>query len=638
MPEYKLLDKILEIFLSKNKIKLYVLFSVIVGFILRLIAAINLDSSADDMNHALKALGIWESGKLTIWDQSNSLYYYLIDFSYKVFGLSQLSSRLPALIFGTASILIMFVFCKEFFKSEKIGLFASFLLAVSPWHIKNTIAEMDVTAMFFVLLAGFFLIRAIGNSEKERKNMIFAGIAIGLGILVKLYVLFFAFSFFIYFLYMKKGDKNKWKNVGVFTLIGFILLIPSVASEYLLYKDKGITGIIPANTLGIGKEKAAEFYSWDASWGKKPDYIGFFTKTAHYDINLPGGLLTLRYLLYADPIIFFLGFFGLFLAYKKARNYFIFFLVSFIPVWFYISSVIPLGKHLLFEVVLFAPLAAFSLNKIIEKFSKVGKIKVFFIIIFIFQLFWLGVHEFVSPVHFYSKSSIGQFIEYKNEKIGKDGFIIFDGRIYRARTNWMGQGRFYLDATTFEQVLARTNEFSSNTIPIKTFFVECARDDCGWGTIKDQPEFNQSMENYVKFFSNISVPYVIEQQTGKFSFPFVDKKEEVFKIYEAELFLKPEILELSKYTHNWYLYPIGYDERYGEIFDKYSTSGIVDTLLNKIAHWIFYIALALAALSILVPFYFFVERESKSVSYPIKKEEFPPVQSAFVEHPDEIEH
>ena len=378
-----------------------------------------------------------------------------------------------------------------------------------------------------------------------------------------------------------------------------------------MYKDKGFTGIIPANTLSIGKEKAAEYYSWDASWGKKPDYTGFFTKTVHFDVNLPGGLLTLKYLLYADPIIFILGFFGLFSAFKQRKRYLAFLLFSFIPIWFYISSVIPLSKHLLFEAVLFAPLAGFGIENLDRKLKNMGiKASHVLTLIFVFQLIWLGFHDLVAPVHVYSKSTIAKFIDYKLDNIPKDALILFDGRIYTARANWMAQGRYYVNVALFTQISEQLEKSTSNPISVNTYFVECVRDDCGWGTIKDQPEFNQTMESFVEFFANISEPYAIDQSTSKLTLPFLGtEREEVFKIYKANLLLKPEIFEASEYSHKWYLYPLGYNEKIEEIFDKYRTEGIIDGTLDKLAHYVFYLALMLVFLSLIAIIYLFFRED-----------------------------
>lgn len=605
MSENKFADKIVNLLYDKTKLAVLAIF--ILGLVLRVIAAINLDSSADDITTAMVGQGISSSGKLTIWSQSNALYYYLLDYSYKLFGATQFGSRLPALIFGSLSIILIFLLTKEFFKSRKIAMLSAFLLAICPWHIKNTLAEMDVTVLFFVMLSALFIVKA--QSSNQRRNMIIAGFAIGIGILIKLYALFFAFSLVIYYLYANEKEiKANWKipmkNLLLFILIGFLLFLPSIISNYLFYMDKGMVDFIPTNVLGIGKEKAAQYYSWAAGWNEKPDYSGFFYKTHHFNANIPSGFITLRYLFYADLIVFILGFLGLIFSFKQNRRYLIFFLLSFIPVWFYISSVTPLSKHLLFEAVLFIPLAAFSLNKIHEKMPKI-KLRYILLAILIFQLLWLARFDKVSPVHFYSKSSIGQFIEYKNANIPQESLVIFDSRIYRERANWMMQNRYYIEASLLNELMRQLESSQSQPVQINTFFVECVTDDCGWGTVKNQPEFNQSMEYFVEIYSNISKPFTITQKSSNFALPFSSQEQEIFKVYNAPLMLKPEIISASEFTHSVHLYPLKYNEKYGEIFDKYKTESLSSITLNKLGHLIFYTALLLVFISIIFIFLLF---------------------------------
>lgn len=69
------LDKLVNLWF--DKIKISVIFLFVVGFILRIVAALNIGVSADDANHALRPINIFSSGKLAIWDQSTSLWYYI---------------------------------------------------------------------------------------------------------------------------------------------------------------------------------------------------------------------------------------------------------------------------------------------------------------------------------------------------------------------------------------------------------------------------------------------------------------------------------------------------------------------------------------------------------------------------------
>src|SRR3989344_436952 len=128
------LNRALGVFLSKDRIRFYLLIILILGFALRLIAALNLSVSADDMHFSVHAINFLNSGKLVVYDQSASLWYSVTDIFYNLFGVTQLGSRMASLLFGTLSIFSIFFLTKEF-SNTKAALIAAFLLAISPFHI-----------------------------------------------------------------------------------------------------------------------------------------------------------------------------------------------------------------------------------------------------------------------------------------------------------------------------------------------------------------------------------------------------------------------------------------------------------------------------------------------------------------------
>src|SRR4030043_2215732 len=71
--------------------------------------------------------------------------FYLTIPSIAVFGRNEFAVRFPSAFFGALTILPLYLFVTEISKSKKdkgklslFGLTASFLLAVSPWHIETS--------------------------------------------------------------------------------------------------------------------------------------------------------------------------------------------------------------------------------------------------------------------------------------------------------------------------------------------------------------------------------------------------------------------------------------------------------------------------------------------------------------------
>ncbi len=363
----ELIDKFLDIFFSNSKTKLYLFLIMILGFILRLISALNTRVYADDVVHAVHSINFINSGKLVEYSQSSGLWHSITNISYMIFGgANQFSSRFPSILFGTLLILLIFLFTKKFF-NKRIALISAFLFSVSPFAIKLTLAEMDIMAVFFIIFSFLFFIEGI----RKNKNSFFwmSAIFLGVAIMIKVYSILFVPGFVFYYFYIykkesKKINKEIIKKIFVFFFIIFVFCTPTIAHNYLLYKDKGIMDLQFTRVFGFGREKSAQYYSWDVQFNNTKTRINlknfFLGNEAHG--HLPHALVSLKWILFSDPLIFILGFVGLIFLFKKRRDYFVlFFSLSLIP-WFYLTNVILLPKHFLFILVFLTPSAGFSIN------------------------------------------------------------------------------------------------------------------------------------------------------------------------------------------------------------------------------------------------------------------------------------
>ena len=602
-----MLDKIIDKIFSMKKKTVYLSVIFLIGFIWRLIGAINFSVAADDMHHVTAAINFFASGKLITYDQSSGLWHAFTSVVYGAFGTTQITSRFAALLFGSFSILLLYLLSKEFF-NEKVSLTSAFLLAISPFSIKSTMAEMDVMAMFFALFSMLFFIRAL----KHNKNLFYglSGLFMGLAIYTKIYPILFVPSLLIYFIYVNKKNKKEVlsksniKKLAIFAVLVFLFAFPTLTHNYLLYKDKGFLDLIFTKFTGVGKEISAQYYSWDSFFTQSDPWSDLIFGNKKY---MPDGrpllIGTINYLRIYDPSVFYLGLMGIFLIYfykKENRNYLVFFLLGIAFLLPFLTSSNLLSKHYLFLFLLLIPIAALSIIEIDKYFSKKFNRKIIFFIlglIFIFSLIFLGFPANSAP--FYGESHIGKMIEFKDSEIPKNSLIVMDSRIYRGRINWVSQGRPYLEAAEFLFLTNQQDKIAGETVPIEIFYFECIKDDCGWGTIKDQPEFNQSMESLTDFFKKNGKLTVTlnEPDVDKSYFPFITKKKiDVVNVYKMQILLKAEILQIANQPKDWFLYPIGYTP-IEKNFDYYETHNLFDSLINKFAHFVVLIALCLAFLS-----------------------------------------
>ena len=510
--------------------------------------------------------------------------------------------------------IVIYLLTKEFF-DEKISLIAAFLLAIAPFHIQNTLAEMDVMAMFFSLLGLFLFVKAIKTEKKY--YFYFSGIFLGLGIYTKVYPLLFIPSLIFFFIYYnkkqnKKISKQNIKNISIFLIVVFIFTIPALTHNYLLYKDKGFMDLQFTRTLGFGKNISAQYYSWDHQFEAKNDWKGLILGNSTNSASKKPTLLSaIDFIRLSDPITFYLGIIGIIIVLflrKNYRSYAVFFLFNILLILPFLASLILLPKHFIFLELLIIPLGALAAGELDIKISKIMKktrIKAILFILLLISLILLGlpnVPKIFSPNTYntYGKSHMAQIIEFKDKNIPENALVVGDSRIYRGQINWAFQGRPYLEGMDFIAVLNNQDKLEGQQVPIETYFFECIPDDCGWGTVKNQPEFNKSMESLVDFFKEngqlietISMPKEREPYYPLFT---QENKEEIINIYKANIPIKESILPIASQPKEWFLYKIGYLPK-EEQFDYYEANNIFDKFLDKIAHWIVVLSVLLAFLS-----------------------------------------
>src|SRR3989344_5623755 len=158
------LNKTLDFIFSKNNTK-YILLLFIISLILRFIFAFYIGGSPDEMVYGVHAIGMINSGLLQEMHE-DPVWFYLTDLVYKLFSVTLVSSRLLSIVFGSLSVIILYLLTKEMF-NKRIALVTSILLTFSSFHILMTLTEMDVTMTFFMLLSSYFLVKYLKENKTE---------------------------------------------------------------------------------------------------------------------------------------------------------------------------------------------------------------------------------------------------------------------------------------------------------------------------------------------------------------------------------------------------------------------------------------------------------------------------------------
>lgn len=119
-------------------------------------------------------------------DFKSPVYGYLTIPTVAIFGLNKFAVRLPSALLGTVGILITYLLVKQLFGKRKFtvsiehhALSASFLLAISPWHLALSRGAFEANLTTFFLPLGVFLF--LKGLEKQ-KFLLWAAIIFGLNL------------------------------------------------------------------------------------------------------------------------------------------------------------------------------------------------------------------------------------------------------------------------------------------------------------------------------------------------------------------------------------------------------------------------------------------------------------------------
>jgi len=580
----KFWDKFLGFVLRKRNI--YLILIILLALVLRVIVASNVEPLADEMNVAVRSINVHNSGTMNSVDQSHS-FYFLNEAFYIAFGsVNLITARFASVFFGLLSILMIYLIVFKLYKNERVALISAFLAAISGFQIRFSLAEMDITMAFFALLSSYAFLSAIYDKKDYMYYLsaVFLGLAIAIKTFAGIWVLTYL-AFGIFYVIRNKDYGKEYlskKGLKIILICFFIVLfflIPVIISNYLLFKDKGFVDLQIARYFNINKE----YYSGLS--GIDSPFLLSQLKT-----GIGAGLTS--FWTY-DPIISVLAVFGFILTFRryKEENFFLF--SWFIFVFLFISGTAWLRTHFVFNTLIFSVFTALFIVKFDRMFFRKG----FRYFIPIALILILIVNIWVIAPHLTSKTAISKMRSYAIENIEENSLVIVDNRVFRGRTAFMFNDRAYLEASYLSTFMNQFGGEQGQKVGIKTYFIECVTDDCGWGNVN--AELNQSMEDLVNTFKDVSLEKKVIYSGGGAN---EIKGEPYFRVYETTIELSPLVLEATKQTHSHYLYPVNWE---GNVYDRYNVKSSRDEILNGFGFLVFYFTIFLEILSPLAVIWFF---------------------------------
>ncbi len=114
-------------------------------------------------------------------DIGNSPSHYALLWAWiEIFGLSDLSIRMPSIIFSTLIVGLVFLVVRRYLRSESLALLCAFLAAIEPFFIAYSHMARTYCMTIFVTLLGTWLFLRILDHRKEGKQPV--GLYIGYGL------------------------------------------------------------------------------------------------------------------------------------------------------------------------------------------------------------------------------------------------------------------------------------------------------------------------------------------------------------------------------------------------------------------------------------------------------------------------
>ena len=584
------LNKTIDFFFSSNPKKWLVLI-LILAIILRFWIVPNITPQvADEMAHGSHAMGVIGSGALNMQNQC-PVWFYLTDIAYKIFGINSLGMRFLSIFFGILIIPLIYLLAKRFFNT-KIALLASFFWAISAYVIRYSLGEMDIALAFFVLLTIYYFFESF---IKEEKISYYVFIFMAIAVLVKPIALMFIPGFVIVFLFKiyKKSsierkeflNKNS-KKIILGSLMFLIFMSPVLVYNYLLYQEKQITDVLFSRFLHVSPEIYQQLQGFEVTFSA----MRIINAGPSFLWNCFSGL---------NPILSLFGVLGFILIFFKKNKQAKIFLFLWLTPFLFLLGTSHLPTHF---VIFIVPLCIFTSFFIIESLKLIKNPKFNKIVFWIILFLIISVNFYILFPYIKGKSAVFVMRDYAIHNFDDNDLVVADSRIYRGRIAFMFNDKHYLESSFFGQVVNEMNQVNYSKVLVDVYYIECAIDDCGWGTIGNQPDFNQSMESITEYFKSVAQPVKTiysggKDMTSEKGIPFPSKTP-IFNIYHTQASFNPQLFSLVDSTHEWFYYPVLWK---GDRYDSYETDTLFKKSLNSFGYLVLWIAIIIAILSSILP-------------------------------------
>ncbi|MDZ8184357.1 MAG: glycosyltransferase family 39 protein [Nostoc sp. ChiSLP02] len=303
----------------------------------------------DEALYASRARLMFDSGDwIAPWQKAHHKTpgpYWLIASSYKLFGINDISARLPSMVAGILCLWLVYEIGKIILGKKLAWLAAAILSVEFLWLQYSRLSTPDVPLVLLVLLAILSFIKAELNPVSRKFWTLLAGFSLGLGFLVRSFMIFVPIIALLPYLIWNHRRHRHLTN-PILYLGFFIGLIPTFVWLWLCWLHYGNQSF----------EELYKFFVYQSTNGND----NYQTNFLFYVWNIP---------LKAFPWAFF-GILGLFLVLRHPVRYNLLFvgfpLVLFIEISIFTTRFSHYSLFLYPFVALFASVGLNWLGKIYE--------------------------------------------------------------------------------------------------------------------------------------------------------------------------------------------------------------------------------------------------------------------------------
>jgi 4-amino-4-deoxy-L-arabinose transferase-like glycosyltransferase len=200
----------------------------VISFLLRIYGLGSKDFWYDEIYSVWYAASPWQN-----WNAP--LYWILLHFWVKIFGISEFSLRFPGMLFSFFTMAIVFLFAKKLF-NKKTATLATLLIGLSSFHLWYAQEARDYSmVLFFGTLSSYLLFLAIKKISFKRWAW-FVIISL-VGVYTNYFFIFLIIAQALYILYLTKFRVDRTWWLFLFIAGAFIFYLPRFMSKFLFVSE-----------------------------------------------------------------------------------------------------------------------------------------------------------------------------------------------------------------------------------------------------------------------------------------------------------------------------------------------------------------------------------------------------------------